>query len=306
MSVLITGGSGMVGRAVLAKAHARALPVLAPRRTELDLLDKASVDGWFARNRVDAVVHLAAKVGGIQANIRAPLDFYLENTLINTHLIDGAYRAGVPRLIYLGSSCMYPRDRDGTLAEADILTGPLEQTNEGYAIAKISGAKHCEYLARQANVQYRTLIPPNLYGPHDNFTPERSHLVPAIIAKLVKAHRDGSNCVDIWGDGEVRREFLFVDDLADYIVDLLIGGRDIPQYLNVGLGRDYSVNAYYEAAAKVVGYTGGFVHNLSRPVGMRRKLLDMSLASQHGWRPRTSLEDGLRQTLAFYLETLSS
>ena len=306
MKVLVTGGNGMLGRAVRRLAEGRAdLEIFAPGRADVDLSDRAAVDACMASGGFDAVVHLAARVGGIQANIASPADFYLENTIINTNVIDSAHRHGIQTLINIGSSCMYPKDHGESLSEGDILAAPLEPTNEGYAISKIAAAKHCSYLSQQYGRDYRTLIPCNLYGPGDDFAPERSHLLAAVIKKISDAVEAGANEVEIWGDGTARREFLFVDDLAGYVLDCLDRVADLPDMLNVGAGTDETVNDYHRIAAEIIGYTGGFTHDLSRPVGMKRKLLDISLARQHKWRPSTPLGDGLAQTYAFYRNGLN-
>ena len=303
MKVFVTGGAGMLGQAVIAAAANRPdIDILAPTRADLDLTDRGAVDAWFRNERVDAVVHLAARVGGIQANIAAPADFYLDNTLINANVIDGAHRHDVQRLINIGSSCMYPRGYETPLKESDLLAAPLEPTNEGYALSKIGAARHCSYLAAQYGRAYRTLIPCNLYGPHDTFAPERSHLVAAVIHKLAEALRANADTVTIWGDGEARREFLYVEDLAGYILAMIGIEESLPDMMNVGAGDDWTVNEYHQLAAQVIGYEGGFVHDTNRPVGMRRKLLDSALANTHGWHPETSLLQGLALTYRYYQE----
>lgn len=301
--VLLTGGNGMLGRALRAQAASRPdITLVAPARAEVDLADRAAVDRLFAQGNFDTVIHAAAKVGGIQANIRFPADFYTENTLLNVHVIDGAMRAGVKSFLNIGSSCMYPRNFEHALKEGDILTAPLEPTNEGYAIAKVAAARHCDYIAQQHGLAYRTLIPCNLYGPYDDFSPERSHLVAAIVAKVVEAKRKGLDEVSIWGDGTVRREFLFVEDLAQFVLHLVGRESELPNCLNLGLGHDYTVNEYYAAVAEAVGYTGRFVHELDRPVGMKRKLLDVSAAQALGWRVKTPLNEGIARVVTHYQE----
>lgn len=301
--LLITGGGGMVGRALMRHPGASAWEVLAPRRAELDLRDRNAVHTYIAENRPDAIVHAAGKVGGIQANMTDPVGFLFENCDIGTNLVMAARDAGVLRLINLGSSCMYPRDRD-ILIEDDVLSGTLEPTNEGYALAKIMVARLCRYVSQMDPAcSYRTLIPPNLFGPWDNFDPVRSHLLPAIISKVHSARTARSDTVEIWGDGTARREFMFVDDLAGAVYWALDRIADLPDLLNVGIGGDHSINDYYAAVAGAVGWDGRFVHDLSKPVGMKRKLMDSRKAASLGWEPTTSLQDGITTTYRWYLET---
>ncbi len=218
-------------------------------------------------------------------------------------MIYGALKAGVPKLINLGSSCMYPKDRE-ILHEDDLLTGKLEPTNEGYAIAKVSAALLCKYICAQHKLLYKTIVPTNLYGPYDNFDPVSSHLIPAIISKLHDAKTQQKNQVEIWGDGKARREFMYVDDLVEFIKLSIDKLEKSPETINVGLGRDYTINEYYQIAAKVIGYDGGFVHDVTKPAGMQRKLLDVSRAKQIGWQVKISLEDGINRTYQYFLQTV--
>lgn len=298
MRLWVTGGGGMLGAAVLAAARARGdMELVAPRSSALDLRDRAAVRAFLRREQIDAVVHAAARVGGIAANMADMSGFLTHNLAINLNLIAECADAGVPRLLNIGSSCMYPKDYRQPLIESDLLAAPLEPTNEGYALAKIVAARHCDYVAAHTGFAYRTIIPCNLYGPGDNFSPAHGHLVASIIRKIDEAIRTGAASVEIWGDGSARREFLYADDLANWIVGEAIGRIDIfPQYLNVGFGLDHSINDYYTVAAAVMGYAGDFSHDLDRPVGMRQKLIDSSRAGAFGWAPATSLQAGLAQT----------
>jgi GDP-L-fucose synthase len=296
MRVLLTGGSGLVGRSIrrLQPALRPGWTIHAPATRELDLCEQAAVRDYFRAHRFDLVIHAAAKVGGIKANIASPIAFLADNLLINTHVLEAARNAGVKRLLFLGSSCMYPKDVLRPLTEEDILTAPLEPTNEGYALSKITGAKHCEAIARSLGLSYRTLIPCNLYGPDDHFGSDRSHLVAAALSKVHDAKRRGLREVSIWGDGEALREFLYVDDLSRFILEIGERVEVLPHLLNVGANADHSVNRYYEVAAETVGYEGIFTHDLSAPVGMIKKLMDSTPAEAFGWRPATSLEQGMR------------
>lgn len=297
----------MVGRNFLEHPFASTHEVLAPTSRELDLLDYNAVNTWMAEHMPDAVVHAAGKVGGIQANIREPVRFLLDNLDMGRNVVWAARNNGVKRLINLGSSCMYPRNAPNPLREDMVLKGELEPTNEGYALAKVMVAKLCEYISREDEAyQYKTLIPCNIYGRHDKFDPAHSHMVPAIIHKLHMAKTGQIRGVDIWGDGTARREFMYAGDLADCMWRAVTQFESLPPVMNVGLGHDLSVNEYYQAAAGVVGYDGEFVHDLSKPVGMKQKLVSVEKSASWGWKSTTSLEDGLEKTYRYYLEELKS
>jgi GDP-L-fucose synthase len=303
MKLLLTGGGGMVGRNLLEHPALARLDVLAPSSSELDLRDARAVIEYLVTHRPSIVVHSAGRVGGIQANMREPVAFLVDNLDMGRNLLLGAQCSGVSRVINLGSSCMYPRDRDEPLREEWVLRGELEPTNEGYALAKIVTARLGDYLMREhREFRCKTLIPCNLYGRHDKFHPEHSHLLPAIIHKVHQAKLQGHDEVEIWGDGTARREFMYVGDLADAIVNALHRFDDLPLTMNVGLGYDHTVNEYYAAAADVIGWRGRFVHDLSKPVGMARKLVDISRQMAWGWRAAHDLRTGLERTYHFYLE----
>jgi len=300
--VMITGSSGMVGRNLVDRLKVVPdIELFLPHRSGLNLLDRQEVIAFMRRKSPDLVIHLAAKVGGIQANINEPVEFLVENTLINAHVIAGAMEAGVSRLINLGSSCMYPRNRD-VLRESDVLTGELEPTNEGYALAKITAARLCQYISESKGLLYKTVIPCNIYGRYDHFDPVRSHLVPAVIHKLHQAKKQGVSEVTIWGDGESRREFMYVGDLVDFLKWSMFHVDKLPDMINIGLGFDYSINEYYQVGAEVVGYRGVFAHDLSKPSGMRRKMMDVSVSHGLGWSAATSLRDGMKKTYDYYLK----
>lgn len=302
----ITGGSGLVGgslRASLA-AHSPESTVLAPSSSEVDLRDPGAVASFLERAQPTVVIHAAGIVGGIAANVRNPCAFLRDNMLIGMNVIDGSRNAGVARLINIGSSCMYPKDRE-LLREDDVLTGALEPTNEGYALAKIAADRLCAYVSTETGLAYRTVIPSNLYGPGDHFDEGRGHLVASAIRKIHRAAVLGAPTVQIWGDGTARREFTYVRDVTDWIAQVAAGAEALPQRLNIGIGEDHTVTEYYEAIAEAVGYTGDFEHDVSKPAGMQRKLMDSSLAAGHGWRAPTSLESGLQKTLAYYRENAS-
>lgn len=306
MKVLLTGGSGMVGSAMrrLVSTLAPDVTLLTPTRAELPLQDATAVAAWFAANPVDAVIHAAARVGGIQANIDHPVDFLVENLRMNDAVIMGAHGAGVQRLIFLGSSCMYPRDYRQPLEEGDVLAAPLEPTNEGYALSKITGAKLCDYISRSHdNRYYRTFIPCNLFGAEDHFGSVASHLIAAIVTKVVDARDAGVDSVEIWGSGKARREFLYSDDLVTFLLDALPRLQDLPDLMNVGYDTDHSVLDYYQMVADIAGYTGTFHHDLSKPEGMMRKCMTSARAHGHGWSPQTDMKTGLTQVVHAYETT---
>jgi GDP-L-fucose synthase len=296
------GGSGMLGQAIRRRAAELAPKwnIDAPSSKELDLRDRAQLKKWFSAHTYDLIIHAAAKVGGIKANVVDPSGFLCDNMLMGMNVVEAAREAGVKKLLYLGSSCMYPKDYGVDLKEEHILAAPLEPTNEGYALAKIATARFCDYVSRQYRLCYRTIIPCNLYGVGDHFDAASGHLIAAAIAKISEAVRQGKESVEIWGDGTARREFLYVDDLADFI--LTYGGdlEKLPPHLNVGFGKDYTVNEYYDCIARVLGFKGKFDHVLNAPVGMLKKLMDSSRANAVGWHPRVDLESGIAQTVAWY------
>jgi GDP-L-fucose synthase len=300
-TVLITGSTGMVGRNATDKLLEIGFDVLAPTRKELDLIDSTKVSRYFKSNKIDIVIHAAGLVGGIQANIEKPYSFLSVNSQIALNVINASIETGIERLINLGSSCMYPKDCLNELTEDLILTGPLEPTNEGYAIAKIMASKLCDYAQSEFGLSYKTLIPCNLYGKYDNFHPVRSHMIPAVIRKVHEAAKT-NNSVEIWGTGEARREFMFVEDLIDFITWSLDNYDQLPNLMNIGLGHDYSIKEYYQAIAEVIGFTGDFTYDLSKPEGMKRKLCSIQKQSQLGWKPKHSLKEGLEKTYQFYLK----
>ena len=252
----------------------------------------------------DLVIHAAGKVGGIHANIANPVAFLDENLMMGRNVIMAARQADVKRLINLGSTCMYPREAVNPLVEDSILTQSLEPTNEGYALAKVMAARLCDYIrSEDASFAYKTLIPCNLYGAHDKFDPKHSHLVPAIIHKVHQAKKKAQGEVEIWGDGSARREFLFAADLADAILKASDDVEALAGNMNIGLGHDHSINDYYAIVAEVIGWEGRFVHDLSKPVGMKQKLCSVEKQTTWGWKAPTCLREGIAQTYQYYLES---
>jgi GDP-L-fucose synthase len=302
MKILLTGGNGMVGKNILEHAAAASHTMLAPSSAELNLLDGAAVAAWLAAHRPDMVIHSAGVVGGIQANMANPVKFLVDNMQMGLNLITAARAAGVRQLMNLSSSCMYPRAAANPLAEELILMGELEPTNEGYALAKIASTRLCEYIRKEEPaLLYKTVIPCNIYGRHDKFDPRHSHMIPAVIKKIVDAKLAGQAAIDIWGDGTARREFMFAGDLADFVFYAVARFDAMPQNINVGLGHDYTINEYYAAVARTVGFDGAFEHDLSKPVGMKQKLIDDKKLAAFGWKYQTSIADGIRQTYDYYM-----
>jgi len=293
----------MVGRNILESESADLYDFLAPSSQELDLTDRRTVDSFLAKHKPELIIHCAGLVGGIHANIARPVDFLHLNALMGLNIVCAARDYQVPKLINLASSCMYPRSANNPLREEMLLSGELEPTNEGYAIAKLMTTRLCEYICRETpHLDYRTLIPCNLYGRFDNFETTRSHLIPAIIHKLHTAKVNNEDTVEIWGDGSARREFMFAGDLANFIFAALPRLADLPLTMNVGVGIDHSIAQYYESAATVVGFQGDFVYDRSKPVGMKQKLMDVSSQRLFDWMPATPLDLGLRKTYEFFIK----
>jgi GDP-L-fucose synthase len=302
MKILLTGANGMVGKNILRLGQKRGVEFISPLRDELDLLKSQEVFSYLSKEKPDLVIHSAGIVGGIQANISEPVKFLVENTQIGLNVITSAMNAGVKNLINLGSSCMYPRNAQNPLTEEQILTGELEPTNEGYALAKITASRLCEYITNSnSKFNYKTIIPCNLYGYFDKFDPTNSHMIPAVIRKIHEAVIKNKNVIEIWGDGTARREFMFAEDLADFILFAIDRVDQMPQNLNVGLGKDYSIKEYYDSVARVIGFEGEFIYDLTKPVGMKQKLIDDSKLKAFGWEHSTTLEDGLSKTFQYYI-----
>lgn len=305
--VLVTGGRGMLGKA-LAKAWASRHPddeVVALTRATADLREPSEARRAIEDAQPDLILHTAARVGGIAANLAAPTEFLVDNIRIDDSVIGSAYAAGVKDLVYFGSSCMYPKDYRQPLVESDVLAGPLEPSNEGYALAKITAAKRCEYMAREFGLNYRVVIPSNLYGPNDHFGSVGSHLVAAALYKAHEAKESRLLSVDVWGTGRARREFTYVDDLAGWVATHHESIAAWPIMMNAGAGVDYSVREYYEFALSVVEYECELIFDRSKPEGMFQKLMDSSLASEYGWSPTTEISTGMRTAYQSMLQSES-
>ena len=302
MKIFLTGHSGMVGRNILEHPSAMLFDFLIPTSKELNLINYSEVESYLHASKIDFIIHAAGKVGGIVANMEDPLGFYLENLLMGTNILRAAKKVGVKNILNLGSSCMYPKHALNPIKEEDLLSGALEPTNEGYALAKIAVAKLAQYfMESDTSINYKTVIPCNLYGKYDKFDEKRSHMIPAAIKKIHKAKINGNSAVEIWGDGLARREFMNGNDFADFCFFAIKNFGELPAYLNVGLGRDYTITEYYNAIAKVVSFSGPFEYNKDRPVGMKQKLVDSQKVNLLGWKPNLTLEQGIEMTYKYFL-----
>lgn len=301
--VFVAGHRGMVGSAIVRRLGTENCTVLTADRSRADLRDQTGVRNWFAAEKPDAVFLAAAKVGGILANDTYPADFLYDNLAIQANVIEAAYRGGVEKLLFLGSSCIYPKMAPQPIPESALLTGPLEPTNEWYAIAKIAGLKLCEAYRRQHGVDYISAMPTNLYGPGDNYDLQKSHVIPALIRKAHEAKLGGTRELVIWGSGSPRREFLHVDDAADAFVHLMktYSGTS---HVNVGCGEDVTILELAQLVCEVVGFFGALKTDPSKPDGTPRKLLDVAKLNASGWRPRYGLRDGLTQAYRWFSENI--
>ena len=299
--IYIAGHRGMVGSALHRKLEEKGYHNFVFRtHSELDLTNQQEVDEFFKEEAPDYVFLAAAKVGGIAANIAAPVEFLLENMQIQCNVISSAYKYNVKKLMFLGSSCIYPKDGQQPLKEEYLMTGVLEPTNEGYAIAKIAGLKLCEFYKKQYGADFISVMPCNLYGYYDNFSEKGSHIVPGLIRRFHEAKESGKESVTIWGTGRVYRELLFADDMADACVFLMNNYSDA-SFVNIGYGKDYTVMEIAQAVKKAVGFEGEVLTDPEKPEGMFRKIVDSSKLNSMGWYPAHSLEEGLRLTYEWYL-----
>ena len=299
--IFVAGHRGMVGSAIVRELKRQGYDNIVVRtHQELDLARQADVEAFFGAERPEYVFLAAARVGGIGANQSAPADFLYDNMILEMNVIHSAWENGCKKLEFLGSSCIYPRMAPQPIRESDLLTGALEQTNEGYALAKISGLKYCEYLNRQYGTDFISVMPTNLYGPGDNYHPEHSHVVPALIRRFHEAKLAGAENVICWGDGSPLRDFMYVDDLADLCV-FLMDNYSGNETVNAGTGREVTIRQLTETVARVVGFKGAIRWDTSRPNGTPRKVMDMSKATAMGWHYKTELEEGLKMAYEDYL-----
>jgi GDP-L-fucose synthase len=302
--IIVLGHRGLVGSAIVTKLYLGGYANLEVKtRLDIDLRNRNEVDQWFKESKPEYVFLAAAKVGGIVANSTYPADFIYDNLMIQTNVIDSSYRNGVKKLLFLGSSCIYPKECPQPIKEDYLLTGPLESTNNAYAIAKIAGIKMIQSYAKQYGFNGICLMPTNLFGPNDNFDLETSHLLPALIRKLHEAKINGDKQVVMWGTGTPRREMLHVDDLADACL-FLMNNYDSPDIVNVGTGEDLSILEIAETIKNVVGFDGEIVTDTSKPDGTMRKILDVSKINELGWKSKIRLEDGVKSTYQWYKNKL--
>ena len=302
MKIYVTAKNGLVGKNLLENEQLQKHEIFATSHNELDLMDYNAVKDFLKKEMPDIIIHCAGKVGGIQANIKSPYDFFTDNAVMGINVVRAAKELGIKNFLNLSSSCSYPRDYKNPLKEEYVLQGELEPTNEGYALAKLSVLRMCEYISRQfPDYQYKTLIPCNLYGRHDKFSPKNSHMIPAVIRKIHEAKINNTLTIDIWGDGTARREFMYAGDLADGIAYVIDNFDKVPVLMNIGLGYDYTVDEYYNAVAQVIGWSGKFNHDLTKPAGMKQKLVDISRQTNIGWKPNTTLKEGIRKTYEYFL-----
>lgn len=311
LRVFVAGHGGMVGSAIVRQLEQeQSCEIVTRSSNELDLCDQARVRGFFREESIHQVYLAAARVGGIHANNTYPADFIYDNLMIEANVVQAAHAAGVQQLLFLGSSCIYPKFAEQPMKEEALLTGALEPTNEPYAIAKIAGIKLCESYNRQHGRDYRSVMPTNLYGPNDNFHPDNSHVIPALMRRFHEAVQEGAKEVVVWGSGKPMREFLHVDDMATACLHVMNLDRQIYQahtqpmlsHINVGTGEDCTIRELAETMARVTGFEGKLTFDSSKPDGTPRKLMDVSRLNSLGWLASTSLEDGLRQTYTWFLE----
>jgi len=301
MKLLVLGSGGMVGKALVKEAKKRGYEnICVPSSVELDLCNQAKTHAYLNQEKPDQVIVAAAKVGGIHANNSYPAEFIYKNLMIAANTIEGSYQAGVSQLLFLGSSCIYPKLAQQPMPEDCLLTSELEPTNEAYAVAKISGLKLCQYYRKQYGVKYHSAMPTNLYGPGDNYHPEHSHVIPAMIRRFHEAKESGKDKVTIWGTGTPRREFLYVNDLADACFHLM-ALENPPDWANVGFGDDTTILELAQAVAKAVGFEGEIDTDPSRPDGTPRKLMDNTILRSHDWKPSVNLEAGLASAYQCFL-----
>jgi GDP-L-fucose synthase len=304
--IFLAGHRGLVGGAVLRALHRRGYPnILTRTREELDLEHPVAVRDFLLATKPEAVIIAAAKVGGIQANDRYPVEFLLQNLLIQNNLIAGSHEAGVRKVLFLGSSCIYPKFAPQPIPEESLLTGPLESTNEAYAIAKIAGIKLCQAYAREYDANFISVMPTNLYGPGDNFNLESSHVLPALLRKAHQAKMSGASELIVWGTGAPRREFLHCDDLAEALL-FLLDHYDQPEIINVGWEKDVSIRELSEIICEITGFSGQIRFDRTKPDGTPQKLLSTAKLRKLGWEPKISLREGLRRTYEWFLENQPS
>jgi GDP-L-fucose synthase len=298
--VWVAGHKGMAGSAIVRRLASEGCEIVTVDRKQVDLTQQRAVEDWMAAARPQAVVVAAAKVGGILANMTRPAEFLYENLILEANIVHAAYRVGVEKLLFLGSSCIYPRGAPQPMPEDALLTGPLEPTNEWYAVAKIAGIKLCQAYRQQYGCDFISAMPTNLFGSGDNYNLQEGHVAAALQVKIHHGKVTGAPTVELWGTGTPRREFLYVDDMADGLVHIMKHYSDAP-HLNIGTGADITIRELAELIARVAGYRGEFVYDRSKPDGMPRKVMDVSRLAALGWQAKTPLEEGFRRAYEWYV-----
>ena len=304
-TVVVTGSNGMLGRSVCKKFNSKDFDVISLKHEDVDLKDSIETLRYLSKLKIDLIVHCAAEVGGIQANIDGGNKFFINNVLIDSSVLLAARNLNIKNLIYVGSSCMYPANKNYPLKESDLFSGKLEPTNESYALAKIYGSQLTKSISIEDNVDWRVFIASNLYGPHDHFESKKSHLLSSVISKVVNARDNQQNFIEMWGDGSPKREFTYVSDFAEWILYSSNKLSDLPYVLNTGIGVDFTVLEYYHKVAKFLEWDGEIISNRNMPNGNSRKLMDSSLARLSGWNPTTSIGQGIELTVNWYLNNRS-
>ena len=300
MRIFLSGGRGLLGSHILESLKSSDVDVFAPNRSNLDLVDKCATLEYLKVNRIDAVIHCAATVGGILDNIERPGDYILNNLSIDSSVLGSALELGISKLIYFGSSCMYPPEAVQPFKEIEILSGKLEKTNESYALSKIAGTKAVESISAQYSLDWQTLVLSNIYGPRDNFSEKSSHLLAAIIRKVHSAKSENLSHIEIWGDGSAKREFTYVEDVANFVVNKCLKASNLPKCMNLGSQEDFSVLDYYNKVCNMYEYFPEFRFNSSVPSGMHSKLMDSAIAREFDWEPIFSIDRGLMKTIEWF------
>ena len=302
VKILVTGARGMVGKSICEHIDSSNHEILKPSKLELNLLNPISTKKFLHDTKPQLIIHAAGVVGGIEANIKEPKKYFYDNLQIGLNLINYSQELGINNFLNIASSCMFPRNAENPLTEDLILKGELEPTNEGYALAKICMERLCKYICSEDNSYlYKTIVPCNIYGKYDKFDLDVAHMLPSVIHRMHNAKKMNENSIEIWGDGKARREFMYSEDLANAIWFCVEKIDQLPQTLNIGMGRDYSVFEYYDQVSKVINLKCNYVYDLSKPVGMNQKLLDSSLINKLGWNPKFSLIDGIKATYNYFL-----
>ena len=300
--ILITGSRGMVGRSICENVEANKHELIKPSKEELNLIDPDIVENFLNREKPDIVIHAAGVVGGILANISEPTRFFYDNLQIGLNLVTKSKKIGIKKFLNIASSCMYPRNAKNPLHEKLILNGDLEPTNEGYALAKVCIERLCKYIVSEdKEFKYKTLVPCNIFGKYDKFDPKIAHMLPAIINRMHSAKCNNKNVIKIWGDGNVRREFMYSEDLAEAIWFCVNKINQLPQTINIGMGEDHTIKKYYSEVSDVINLECKYEYDLSKPVGMKQKLLDSSKINKLGWEPKFSLREGIKSTYEYFI-----